>query len=187
MSTDTHQSYHPATERVRAALQRSFERSDYGRRCLAQRLPGPDGAGSFFLDVTTVEGLRAKLEGAFWRPLNHPAVKAPAVAFDATGIPGRLGVVPLRTLPADTVVTLEDPKGTGFVEAVVRGLGRETGVRQDTATIILGPDQDGAEVLWTVHPGQPVVPSTVPSAEVAGRKMSPDESGALGLRWAKIA
>jgi hypothetical protein len=183
---------HP-TARVRAALARGLA-TDYGQRCIAQRVPGPAQAGSCF-DAATAEEAVAALLGATWSPLaDSPLadaakfVQAPAVAFVAE-VPGRLGLVALRELPADFEVSLEDPKGTGFVSVVAElPLADRPPVALTTA--ILGPDDHGEETLWTVHPGAPIPPSTLPatgpSGDLAGKRLSAGDAAALGFGWAKI-
>ncbi len=172
----------PDTLRVREALGRSLATA-YGQSVIAQRVPGPAQAGSCFAVATAAEAAEL-LQGAAWSRLEHPAVTAPAVAFEAA-IPGTWGLVPLESLAPETRVVLADPKGTGKVEAVV-DLPQPARPRVQTTTIILGPGGDGAEVVWTVHPGLPIPPSQVPAASVAGRtETTAAEAYALGLRWAK--
>jgi len=147
-------------DRIRRALFRTATRESlapHWRGLLRSRIPGPEASGSTF-DVRDAADLVVRLAAARWEPFEHPDVKSPAVAFKTLDVGGRLGVVDLRSLPDSARVTLRDAHATGFLSAEVDGaLGPEVG----HAVVLLGPDDDGSEVVWTFHPGAPAAPSTV--------------------------
>lgn len=167
------------TTTTRDRIARAFDSAgEYFNACLAQRNPGPAALGSVFLTRQD----RASLLAADWQPYEHPDVSAPAVAFRAD-IPGTVGVVRLADLPPDTPVRLADPKGTGFVEATAL---LPEGPRATFTTLLLGPARDGSgETLWTLFPGEPVRPSTLPAEGRDGATLTAREAAALGLAIAK--
>jgi hypothetical protein len=153
----------------------------YLQKCLAQRNPGEHALGSRFESPQSFETLC----GARWEPYPHPDVKAPAVAYRAS-IPGYFGLVRLDSLSVAVPVTLQDPKGTGFVEATVK-LPKGLGPRVEFTTLLLGPGDDGKLGVWTFFPGEPIPPSAISSKEMNGKTITVLEALALGLVWAKVA
>ena len=170
-----------ATQRVREAIENTS--AEYLQKCLQQRLPGPQRAGSYYPYSETPVHLRSLLESVVWVPYEHPAVKAPAVAF-RSALRGVVDLVALADLSPEDRVSLEDPKGTGTVEGVLRGQGH--GVRAEHTTILIGP-HEGEEVVWSVFPGDPIRPSSVPAEGRAGTTVTVAEALALGLTIAKVA
>ncbi len=153
---------------------------DYWGNTVAQRLPS--GAGSVVIGYETPEALETALIAAVWEPYAHPALMAGTTAFKAP-IAGRLGLVDLSTLPADTAVTLDDRKNTGTVSGTVKGV---HGDEVDFTVLIVG-DEDGHEVVYTFHPGEPVAPSkVVASAGLHGSTVTAAQAIAMGLGMAKI-
>lgn len=155
----------------------------YFEKTLAQRA-GLDkmACGSVYEGVTASE-LEQKLLSLEWETYTHPAIQSGSSAFKA-GMPGRLGVIELATMPADTKVTLDDRKNTGTVSAVVEGI---RGPQVDFTILILGMEK-GIEVVFTFHPGEPVSPSKVQASPgMHGKKVTVAEALALGLKTAKIA
>lgn len=165
--------------RVRDAL--AATPPSYLASCLAQRVNGPDAAGSVFTDYRDPQALLAALQGATWEPYTHPDIMSGCDAFRAP-LNGRLGIVRLDVLDRSAAVVLADPKHTGAVEATVPGI---LGDGVDFAVAILGPDA-GREVCYTFHPGAPVSPSQVRAPDMHGRMVTVAEALALGLVWAKI-
>lgn len=150
----------------------------YFDACLTQRC---SGAGSSY-DLGP-EALESRLVGAEWEPFEHPDIMAGCSAFRAP-IAGTFGLVKLDTLPEDAILTLIDPKGTGFVEAECpSGAPREA---VGFTVIILGQEK-GEEVVFTFHPGDPIRPSRLPAEGRAGSKVTAREAKALGFTWAKLA
>lgn len=167
------------SDRVFAAL--TATPKEYLKSCLAQRVNGPDAAGSVFTTFSDPYTLLGALLCAEWESYAHEAVMAGCVAFRAPFC-GRIGIARLDALDASTTVVLADPKHTGNVEATVPGL---LGEEVDFAVIILGPD-GGRELAYTFHPGAPIAPSRVPAADMDGRHVSAADALAMGLAWAKL-
>jgi hypothetical protein len=156
--------------------------SAYWLQMLTQRLPG--GAGSVVLGDFDAASLEEALLSANWESYSHEAVMEGCDAFSTRDLRGRLGIVELASLPADTVVTLDDRKNTGKVSAVVNGV---LGPEVDFTVIILGPE-GGVEVVFTFHPGEPVRPSQVQcETGMHGRRVTIAEAQEMGLAMAKVA
>jgi len=149
---------------------------DYFEKCLVQRT---SGAGSGYSNFTP-EALEAALLGATWETFNHPDVMEGCHAFKAP-LPGTFGLVDLSTLPVDNLVFLADPKGTGFVEAEVEG---SKGGQVAFTVIILGTEQ-GEEIVFTFHPGDPIKPSRL-AKEGLWDKITVGQARELGFKWAKV-
>lgn len=179
----------PATlspdERVIAAIDRTATTAalaEHWTGLLASRTPGASAAGSV-CDVPEGFSLVEALRASSWQPFDHPAVKAPAVAFWTDDVKGSVGIVKLSELHPATLVTLRDAHATGFLSAEISG---NLGGESDGTTILLGPDKAG-EVVWTMHPGLPVQPSAVAAADdLRGHEMTAAEAMALGLVTAKV-
>ncbi len=155
--------------------------ADYLARCLVQRCHGADAAGSVFTEQDNPATLLLGLQTASWEPYEHPAIMAGCAAFRAP-FAGRVGIVPLASLAPDTVVVLADAKRTGYVEATVPGV---ASMPVDFAVIILGID-DGREIVFTFHPGEPIAPSTLPASLLAGSRMTAAVAMEHGLTHAKV-
>jgi hypothetical protein len=155
----------------------------YWQQTLKQRLP-VGGAGSIVLGVETAEELEQKLLSADWESYSHPAIMEGCEAFLARDIRGLLGVKALGEIAADTLVTLDDRKNTGKVSAVVQGV---RGDEVDFTVLIVGKEE-GRDVVFTFHPGEPVAPSKV-SAEAGlhGKTVTVKEALAMGLTTVKLA
>ena len=162
--------------RIEAAIIAS---GDYWQKCLSQRNPGPDSAGSVFDVAQTTESILAACENV--KPADDPAIKAPAVGF-VVPLSGRMGIVAIDSLSDDTEVTLRDRKGTGQVDAEMPG---ERGKDVDFTTILIGPNER-AEIVWTLFPGPSIAPSEVPAENRDGDVVTIAEAKALGLSSVKL-
>lgn len=152
--------------------------ADYLAGILKQRNPGPDALGSRFTVPQTVE----TLQGALWEPYVHPEVAPGCQAYRAP-IRGTLGIVALEDVPSDAGLVLLDGHATGFVEAVwttSRAL-----PEVDYTTAIVGQDE-GHDVVFTMFPGPPVRPSSLPATEFRGQEITVSLARRLGFRWVKI-
>jgi len=150
--------------------------------CVAQRAQlDPMAAGSLIEGVNSIQ-LEQILLNAEWEEYSHDALMPGCRAFKAN-IPGRLGVINLSQLPDNKIVTLDDRKNTGSVYCVVKGV---LGPEVDFTVVILGLEQ-GEEVVFTFHPGDPVAPSEV-SVEpgLIGQQVTVEEALKMGLKTAKI-
>ena len=158
----------------------------YFESTLEQRLPG--GAGSIFAEldgrvVSDIASLEDAIRNADWSEYaDCPNLMDGCHAY-RTSCKGRYGIVELADLRDDVELTLDDRKNTGVVSATVRGqLGREVGF----AVLIVGPEQ-GEDVVFTVHPGDPVMPSKVSATDRHhGEIINVKTAKALGLTTAKI-
>lgn len=134
---------------------------DYMERSLKQRSPGPDAAGSTFLQPETAESLK----DADWKPLtqNAQAITPPAIAFQAD-IPGNLGAADINDYPDDLEAVIQPAhggkgihRGTGKLMAELAAVLPSGMPQVDFTTIILGPSKDDPSKMqvWTFHPGAP--------------------------------
>lgn len=152
----------------------------YFEKTVAQRLSNGVGSVTTFSDATELENA---LLSAEWFEFNHPAVMAGCVAYATNDIVGEYGIVELRSLASDVIVTLDDRKGTGKVSCTVQGV---RGQRVSHTVIMLG-DEQGVEVVFTFHPGDPVKASQVTCEPgMHGRKVTVSEALDMGLETAKI-
>ena len=155
--------------------------SDYWNATLSQRAEFGNPAGSMVLGVTPKE-LEQLLLDAVWESYSHESIEEGCAGFCAP-IKGRLGVIPLASLPSDTLVTLDDRKNTGKVSATVQGV---LGAEVDFIVIILGIE-DGVEIVFTFHPGEPVRPSQVQAQPgMHGRSVTVLKALDMGLETVKI-
>jgi len=144
------------TERVKKALL-ATRAHDPKRYCeMFENHSEPSGGhGSTY--PATIEEIESDLLKKSWFSYEHPAVTAPCIAAVAK-LGGKLGIVPIAGLPTHTKFTLVDHKNDGYCELLLEG---DTPRRHVNFTcIILGPDgPDNLEVVYTFHPGDPIVPS----------------------------
>ena len=146
------------------------------------------GCGSVFSnpELNTDTSILEALCRAEWEPYNHPAIAPGSRAYRTFDIPGYMGIVNLRDLPKDTVVTLDDRKNCGRISATVRGV---RGEKTEFTTIIF-TDEEGipVPVPSTFHPGEPVRPSQVETTPgLHGKQIIPDVAmSEYGLETAKI-
>lgn len=146
-------------QRIQAALRNTDQ--DYLHKTLLSR--SEQRAGSYVENVTAAD-LRARIDAAPWQPYTHPALMPGVTAFKAP-ISGVLGMIAATALPPETPVTLQDPKGTGFLSAFVAAAANLKRPAVDFSVIILGPAEDGrGEIVYTFHPGAPVVPQGLAAA-----------------------
>lgn len=172
-------------ERVRRALNNTKEiimgDKNYLERQLDQRIEGPDNSGSSYSGVTQEE-LLSELESAEWEKVEHEGVMTGCTAFK-TKLPGLSGILDINNLPENTEFYAIDPKGTGNV-----GIGA-TNVQKtpvEETYIILGKNE-GKEVVFTFHPGEPVSPSIVKIENLPeGTKLTREQVKSYGFSMAKF-
>ena len=144
------------------------------------RIEGPKNTGSSY--KLKKEELEEKIKTADWQEVVHPDVMQGCTAFKAN-IPGLLGIMPIAEMPEDAVLFTIDTKKTGFI-----GIGC-TGVQKmpvDYSYLILGMEGE-MEVVFTFHPGEPVRPSEVETADIpAGKKISKEEALSMGFELCKF-
>lgn len=124
-----------------------------------------DGTGSGYC-TRNARFLVDMLLGAAWIPAEHPDVLQDCLAYKAVlpGLRTRNGVLGIDRLAPGTLVTVEDAKATGFLSAVVEIPPGEFDAEPVETWIILGVEQ-GAEVVFTFHPGEPVKPFLIATPE----------------------
>lgn len=174
------------TERVRTAVETTnlhappalFRGTCRARAGLTSEPSGPVGS---FYEGLTPEALERVIPALHWESYEHPAVAAGCAAFRAE-LPGFVGVVPLRSLDLSQVVTLLDPKSSGFVEAVADFDGD---LPSSPFTVIILGQYEGREIVYTFHPGEPIRPSSV-AADRDGQRVTVDQAVRLGLEYAKV-
>ena len=119
-----------------------------------------------------------------WQPYSHHAIQEPARGFVAKRQGFQL-VMPVRDLNPEDVITFDprDAKSerTGVVMGNVRGY---SGPVVENVVALVGPSE-GGEVLWTLHAGDPIRPSTLPTSEWAGRSITAREAVELGVEYVR--
>ena len=165
----------------------AFSNSDVGylAKTLAMHNPGTDDVtGSVFETRQSIGSLRC----ATWTEFEPaPNARFGECRYFRAEIPGRVGILELRDLHPTTVVTLQDRKETGFIEAELF-VPRIENVHKPLVgftTLVIGPDH-GKTVVYTFHPGDPVAPSNVTSFARRGKVTTAKEALALGLRTVKL-
>lgn len=154
----------------------------YFRNTCKQRLS--DGAGSIFDSISSTRDMERALTKAHWKKAEHPDVMPGCQAYVTKDIKGgHLGLLKIADLPDDAVITASDPKNTGKVSMTVSG---EKGPETEETWLIIGKEE-GTDVVFTFHPGEPVRPSVVEVKDCPdGTKLTKDQAIALGFDLAKI-
>lgn len=154
----------------------------YFEQTCRQRLA--NGTGSIFEDIHSIEEMEAAIRNANWVPAEHELVKGEDRAFKTTDIKsGLYGMVKVADQPDDTMFEIQDQKNTGRVSLVMMGNHR---IPAEETWIILGPEQ-GKEVVYTFHPGEPTAKATTSTEELpVGTKLTKAEALAKGFNLAKV-
>lgn len=158
---------------------------DYLKKTLETRNPGPLAQGSqFFTEQDPVTLAKTK-----WVPYNHPSIQAPARGFMAN-IPGRVGVVKIDRFVGGVIDLVPSRKGADYLDAVMRvpkhRLFEYMPIVQFTVALV-GPDDGGKDILWTVFPGDPIPPSAVTAGtRVEKGRITLAEAKELGIEYAKL-
>lgn len=175
-------------------IQKSIENTKrlvpgYFEKTVEQRTP-KTGCGSIvtsFRGAEVVDGIahlcfHDAWEG--WKPYPEcPNLIPGCSAFRNDDIGGELGIVDLKDLDPNAEVILDDRKNTGTVSATVKGV---RGQKVSFTVAILG-DEQGEEVLFTFHPGDPCMPSKVKTEPgLHGKTVTVAEALKMGLETAKI-
>lgn len=163
---------------VRQAIQQTPR--DYWLKCLAMRT-GITAVGSIYPNMKA-STLNAVLKHGKWSAYQHPAVAKDCLAFIAP-IPGVMRMLKLADMYDHEIVTLEDPKGTGFVSPSYNANGEPLGTAVDYTVLICGQNE-GKWVVFTFHPGDPVAPSTVMGTDQA--RVTVAKARSLGFEYAKV-
>jgi len=170
-----------SSDRVKAAVRRTRHTlpEHWAGLLLSRSAKTRKGVGSTYdADISSIEEM---LLGASWEEISHGAVMPGCTAFVAA-LPGMAGVVRLADLPPEAKLSLEDSHSTGKVECVVRGLALERWEVPQTWLIV--GQEDGVEVVYTFHPGEPVRPSEIGNS-ISG-DVTHNEAKKLGFIWVKV-
>ena len=156
---------------------------DYFINTCRQRLAG--GFGSIYEGINTPEEMEQALREADWEEAEHPDVMPGCKAYKTTDIKGgHFGLLKIADLPEDVVITASDPKGTGKVSMVVTG---QPGPSVAETWLIVG-NEEGHDVVFTFHPGEPVRPSLIETSEYPdGAKLTKEEALRMGFELAKVS
>jgi hypothetical protein len=93
------------------------------------------------------------------------------------------GYVGIKPIKETETYQLLDPKNTGYVDAVSDKVTECT--YSLFTTIILG-QEDGREVVFMFHPGEPIKPSRIPAEGNIGRTITGKEALEMGFKFAKL-
>jgi len=186
--------------RVIAAINKGMEiEPEYTPGCFETRIfSSSRRAGSYYTQFASAGALREAIEKADWQPFEHPAVRAPAVAFKAY-IKGVVGVADINTVEPGTVLTMIDPKGgadyhDGKQKVDVVLAGHLDQVASLHSTAIIGPSEsqnpDSPEILFAVHPGDPIRPSEVDrhadGTDRHGKTVTVEKAKEMGFTFVKF-
>lgn len=154
----------------------------YFRNTCEQRLA--NGAGSIYEGINSTREMEKALGAAHWKKAEHPDVIPGCQAYVTKDIKGgHFGLLKIADLPDDAAITASDPKGTGKVSMTVSG---EKGPEVEDTWLIVGKE-DGVDVVFTFHPGEPVRPSVVEVKDCPdGTKLTKEQALNLGFDLAKI-
>jgi len=147
-------------EQIRETLRNTP--SDYLKKSLEQRNPGPLSAGSTFHETQTLESL-CDVE---WIRYEDPDCGDPAISFRGA-LPGKLGIASLSNMDIDTIVFLRPAhKGESVIknensphcgERATELVGDLSNVDSGVSytTLLLGPSEDSSTgwAFWTLFPG----------------------------------
>ena len=169
----------------------------YYHDVLEQRLY-TNGAGSR-TQYDTIESLDAALDGANWVDITDeldPAVKAPECVYLATtDITGWNGLLDIDSMDDSEMLEFIDTKNTGRLSIAATRNSSEYPQCLPLAkrtVAILGPE-DGIQILYTFHPGDPIPMSTFKVGEHEngisyhpGMRITAKEAKELGFKHAKL-
>ena len=118
------------------------------------------------------------------RSIRNVRILLPGCAAFKLHIKGYLGVIPLDNLDDAQLLRVIDNKGTG----VAKLLAPKDSVPQevDFAVCILGME-DGREVIFTFHPGDPIPPDTIKAEDLGRSSITVAEAKSLGFVYANLA
>ena len=108
----------------------------------------------------------------------------PGCAAFKLQIKGYLGVIPLESLDDAQELRVVDNKGTGVAKLLAP---KEVSPQEvDLAVCILG-EEDGREVIFTFHPGDPIPPDTIKMEDLSRTSITVAEAKSLGFVYANLA
>lgn len=174
------------TEIINAALDNiEKQNATYTDKMFAQRLPG-SGMGSVYPSFNSRAELEEAIRNANYEPANHPAIAPGCKAYITYDIVGEYGMVLIEDQPDNTMFVIADPKNTGKVSLVLDGFEQGTRFATNQTWLIIGPNE-GEDVVYTFHPGEPVPRATTSTEELpVGTVLTKSEALALGFNLAKV-
>jgi hypothetical protein len=156
-----------ATERVRQAI-RNLEEVDPGYfSSVFKQRSGKDSTAAGSVYDMNPDDLKDAILAANWRPYSHESIKPPAVGFSTNDLLGQEGMINLKDaldrgdLKPGSKIELVDPKNTGQPQPAVKA---KKGDMTNLTVAMLGPHK-GKEVIYTFHPGEPVIPSELDASK----------------------
>ena len=141
---------------------------DYAAKMFAQRLP-ESGMGSIYPFMDSREELEAALREASYESAEHPAIAPGCKAYVTNDIIGAYGMVQIANQPDDAVFVIADPKNTGKVSLMIWGWAEGNRLLTNETWVIVGPN-NGEDVIYTFHPGEPVPRATTSTEELPSQK-----------------
>jgi len=163
---------------------------DHWQTVMNMRTDGKQ-VGSFFPDMSVIQ-LEQALLCADWELVNHPEVASPVMAYKSDLV-GMNGMCDLENLHRLSIVELWDRKNCGFYSVEVPYYDGKTNaatdrqraliskesdhplLREVETYILIGPhtldDGTTTNVVYTVHPGEPVSPSQVDEFAICKRHL----------------
>lgn len=151
---------------------------EYWNNTVAQR-SATNGAGSVY--NASPEEIEKAIYNADWKETSHPSVMEGCRVFKANiGLKGYFGLIEVQK--NQTYIT-DDRKGTGKISLTIKG---QRGKQTNETYLIIGEEQ-GIQVVFTFHPGEPIQPSKVETKNFPhGSTMDGKTALELGFKWAKI-
>jgi hypothetical protein len=179
------------TQTVVKAIDNLFEiNSAYAESTINQRLISGKGSVTYF---SNTYDLLNTLKTAFWEPYSHPSISKGCKGYVTYDIPGELGIVDISELPNDFLLSYDDSKNTGKASLCVKDIKRlRTGF-----TVLITGEEEGKDVMFTFHPGEPITPSVVDSdlnyyynnivfSNLQGKTITVKDALKRGFEYAKI-
>lgn len=179
------------SKRVYLAIARTPR--DYLIKTLSQRIKNSaNQAGSYFPAYIAASAgeLLSEVLMTEWESYEHPAVAQGAAAFRSP-LKGYVGVMKLDELDPllKPIISIINPKGLPHGQAAVRRTHTAyPSPLVDFSVAILGSGAalgEEGEILWTVHPGDPVMPTEIPIGSYKD-PLTIEEARKLGIEWVKI-
>lgn len=173
---------------VNAAIDATEEYlGDYFNNTCRMRLPEA-GSGSTYDGIKSVEELKEKIRNANWEKAEHENVMFGCTAYKTKDIPGgHYGIIAIDNLPENVDIIASEPnKKTGMITMMVSSEQVPKGPATDETWLIVG-DEEGHDVVFTFHPGEPVSPSQLKVDDYkGGENITPQQAKALGFDFVKI-
>lgn len=172
-----------STKAVRNAIANiSKMMPEYWEKTLFQRIW--NGTGSIFSTMYNIMDMEQALIDANWEVAENENVAPGCTAYVTKDIPGgQYGMIPVAEQDETQTFWVEDQKNTGKVSLVMYSGER---ISAKETWLIIGPEQ-GTDVVYTFHPGEPVPRATTSTEELpVGTELTRDEALVLGFNLAKV-